>query len=308
MEINHTESGGFSIHLGRNEVNDKPLQMARCLKEDEPSPIAQNKIVMESGSRLQIIDTEDSANLKSDKILSNTEIVIEENARLEIYKIQNLDDKTLSDGTFSIKQNADSFFKMVVISFNGGDIRNNINVDINGKGADTNVFGLYLMDRKQRIENKLKVNHFVPECTSNTKFNGILDNESKGSFSGHIYVAPDAQKTNAYQNNSNIILTNEAKIDTRPFLEIYADDVKCSHGTSTGQLDKDAMFYMRQRGISFENARMLLMYAFAAEISNHIDVEQLREHIDDMIKRRLKGELSSCDKCVLQCYKPKEYV
>jgi Fe-S cluster assembly protein SufD len=118
-------------------------------------------------------------------------------------------------------------------------------------------------------------------------------------------VAPGAQKTDAQQNNSNIILTPRARIDTKPFLEIYADDVKCSHGTSTGQLDQDALFYMRQRGISQANARMLLMYAFAAEIGNQIKLEDIHETIDDMIKRRLRGELSSCDNCVLHCKNPR---
>ena len=114
-------------------------------------------------------------------------------------------------------------------------------------------------------------------------------------------------KRHFVKNNSNIILTDKAKINTLPFLEIYADDVKCSHGSSIGQLDQEAMFYMQQRGISKENARMLLMYAFAAEISNNIGIEALRERIDDMIKRRLKGELSSCENCVFQCNTPKEY-
>lgn len=133
-----------------------------------------------------------------------------------------------------------------------------------------------------------------------------MDNEATAVFNGHVLVAPNAQKTNAYQNNSNIILTDKAKVNTMPFLEIYADDVKCSHGTSTGQLDQEAMFYMRQRGISKEDARMLLMYAFAAEISNHVNISALRERIDDMIQRRLRGELSSCDTCAFQCGQ-KEY-
>ena len=157
------------------------------------------------------------------------------------------------------------------------------------------------MDKTQHVDNQLKINHNVPNCTSNEKFKGILDDEASAVFNGHVYVAHNAQKTNAYQNNSNILLTDKAKINTMPFLEIYADDVKCSHGTSTGQLDQEAMFYMRQRGISKEDARMLLMYAFAAEISNNISILALKERIDDMIQRRLRGELSSCDTCAFQC-------
>jgi Fe-S cluster assembly protein SufD len=236
-----------------------------------------------------------------------SEIVLNENSSLELYVLQNVDNEASIRREFKIRQLADSRLKIVVITFNGGDIRNTYHIDLDGEGAETQVYGLYLIDKTQHVENHLKVNHNVPHCTSNEKFKGVLDDEASGVFNGHVYVAPNAQKTDAHQNNSNIILTPKAKINSQPFLEIYADDVKCSHGTSTGQLDQEAMFYMRQRGISKANARILLMYAFAAEVSNHIGNEMLHEHIDDMIKRRLRGELSSCETCVLRCSHPKDY-
>ncbi len=136
-----------------------------------------------------------------------------------------------------------------------------------------------------------------------------MDNEeASGVFNGHILVRQDAQNTNAFQSNKNILLTDTASIDTKPFLEIYADDVKCSHGATVGQLDNDAMFYLRSRGITEENARMLLMYAFAAEVINHISIEALRNRIDDMVKKRLRGELSICDNCVLHCSNPEKEI
>ena len=263
----------------------------------------ENTIVVESGQYRQIVLSDDTEHLQANE--EHCDIVVKENASLEMYRIQNLDDTTDLKTHIHIHQERDSRVHFVVISFNAGDLRNNITVDVDGEGCETQVYGLYLVDKKQHVENYLKINHNVPHCSSDTRFKGIIDDEASAVFNGHVYVAPGAQKTDAQQNNANIILTSTAKIDTKPFLEIYADDVKCSHGTSTGQLDQEAMFYMRQRGISQANARMLLMYAFAAEISNHIKIDSLRDTLEDMIKRRLRGELSSCDRCVLHCKNPK---
>lgn len=265
----------------------------------------ENNIVVERNQYRQIVVMDDTEHFQSHE--EHCDIVVGENAKLEMYRIQNLDDDADLVTNIHIHQQRNSRVHFVVISFNAGVLKNNIRVDIDGEGCETEVYGLYLVDKKQHVENYLKINHNFPHCTSDTRFKGIIDDEARASFNGHVYVAPGAQKTDAQQNNSNILLTPKAKINTQPFLEIYADDVKCSHGTSTGQLDREAMFYMRQRGISKENARMLLMYAFAAEVSNHIQIENLHEIIDDMIKRRLRGELSHCETCVLRCSKPKDY-
>ena len=299
---------GFFIYAPKNVVGEKPIQIIKIIdEENNPFIQTRNLIIVEANAQLQIIDCDDSIKEQSSFVNSYTEIFIGENAQLENYKLQNLNDNSSLLNTNTAKQLANSRLQAHTISFNGGKIRNNIHVDIDGEGAECNIYGLYLVDKKQHVDNQLKVNHNVANCNSNEKFKGILDNNATAVFNGHVYVAPNAQKTIAYQNNSNIILTDKAKINTLPFLEIYADDVKCSHGSSIGQLDQEAMFYMQQRGISKENARMLLMYAFAAEISNNIGIEALRERIDDMIKRRLKGELSSCENCVFQCNTPKEY-
>ena len=299
---------GFFIYAPKNAVAEKPIQIIKVI-DDDNNPFIQtrNLIILETNSQLQIIDCDDSIKEQSSFVNSYTEIILGENAKLDNYKLQNLNDNSSLLNTNTAKQMANSCLQTHTISFNGGKIRNNIFVDIDGEGAECNLYGLYLVDKKQHVDNQIKVNHNVPNCNSNEKFKGILDNEATAVFNGHVHVAPNAQKTNAYQNNSNIVLTDKAKINTMPFLEIYADDVKCSHGSSIGQLDQEAMFYMQQRGISKENARMLLMYAFAADISNNIGIEALRERIDDMIKRRLKGELSCCENCVFQCSTPKEY-
>ena len=264
-----------------------------------------NQLIIAANQSRELIEYDDDAHLSADPKVSA--IVLHEHASLEWDVLQNESNGDPLQREFKVRQMADSRLKIVVITFNGGDIRNTYHVDLDGEGAETQVHGLYLIDKTQHVENRLKVNHNVPHCTSSEKFKGILDDEATAIFNGHVYVAKNAQKTDAQQNNSNILLTSKAKINSQPFLEIYADDVKCSHGTSTGQLDQEAMFYMRQRGISKANARILLMYAFAAEVSNHIGNEMLHEHIDDMIKRRLRGELSSCENCVLRCSHPKDY-
>ncbi|MCQ2308110.1 MAG: Fe-S cluster assembly protein SufD [Bacteroidales bacterium] len=298
---------GFFIFVPRNVVGKKPIQIIKLIDNKEiPFIQTRNIIILEENSQLTIVDCDDTKCHQASMINSYTEMILGENAHLESYKMQNLNDNTILLNTNTAKQLSNSTLQSCIISFNGGRIRNNIHVDLDGEGSDLQIYGLYLMDKQQHVDNQLKINHNVPNCTSNEKFKGILDNEATAVFNGHVLVAPNAQKTNAYQNNSNIILTDKAKVNTMPFLEIYADDVKCSHGTSTGQLDQEAMFYMRQRGIKKEDARMLLMYAFAAEISNHVNISALRERIDDMIQRRLKGELSSCDTCAFQCGQ-KEY-
>ncbi|MGN0033552.1 MAG: Fe-S cluster assembly protein SufD [Candidatus Limimorpha sp.] len=293
---------GFFIFVPKNTVAEKPIQIIKLIDSHEnPFIQTRNIIILEDNAYLQIVDCDDTKCHQPSMINSYSETIIGRNAHLVTYKLQNLNDSTTLLNTNASIQLEDSSLQSFVISFNGGKIRNDITVNLNGEGADSQIYGLYLMDKSQHVDNQLKINHNVPNCSSNEKFKGILDDEATAVFNGHVLVAHNAQKTNAYQNNSNILLTDKAKINTMPFLEIYADDVKCSHGTSTGQLDQDAMFYMRQRGISKDDARMLLMYAFAAEISNNISILPLRERIDDMIQRRLKGELSSCDTCAFQC-------
>jgi Fe-S cluster assembly protein SufD len=183
-------------------------------------------------------------------------------------------------------------------------VRNDTHVALDGRGANADVIGLYLMDRKQFVDNHVFISHNVPNCTSNQLFKGIVDEEAKSVYNGHTLVQKDAQQTLAFQNNNNIQLTNTSKVDSHPFLEIYADDVKCSHGSTVGQLDTDAMFYLMQRGICERNAKMLLMVAFVGEIVDKIKLTKLRDSIDELVRKRLKGELSSCEQCSIQCSNP----
>lgn len=170
-----------------------------------------------------------------------------------------------------------------------------------GEGAECNSYGLFLADKWQHVDNFVNVDHASPNCNSNQLFKGVLDDVSTGAFNGRIYVAPDAQGTIAYQKNNNILLTDEARMDTKPQLEIYADDVKCSHGATVGQLDNNALFYMQSRGIDKRQALLMLMFGFAHEVIQNIKVEALQERLDGLVMQRLKGELSQCASCMVKC-------
>jgi len=295
---------GIFIFVPDNVMVAKPVQLIKLVNKRGLMLNTRNLIVLGKNSSFTFLHCDDSINHDDSFINTLTEVSIGENASLELYKLQNINDETalLNNTFFNLERN--SRLKVNVLTFNGGLIRNELHVNLNGEGADANLGGLYLMDKKQHIDNQVYVNHNEPHCNSNELFKGILDNEAKGVFNGYIYVARDAQKTNAFQRNNNILMKSTAKINTMPFLEIYADDVQCSHGATVGQLDNEALFYLMQRGIPFDDARMLLMFAFAAEVTDDISIDTLKTNIDDMVKKRLRGELSICDRCVLHCTIP----
>jgi Fe-S cluster assembly protein SufD len=171
-----------------------------------------------------------------------------------------------------------------------------------GEGAHCDAMGLSLIDKQQHVDNFTVIEHQKPHCISNQHYKGVLDDAATGAFSGKIHVFPDAQKTEAFQTNNNILLTHNAKMHTKPQLEIYADDVKCSHGATVGQIDENALFYLRTRGIPEEEARLMLMYAFTDDVISGIKEEALRARIIDLVSKRLRGELSRCDNCAIQCH------
>ncbi len=293
---------GLFVYLPDNTVLDKPLQMISIINHPE-NLLLQNRnlVILGKNSRLTLVMCDDSTNQQASFNNSVTEIFLGQNASLDHYKLQNLNNaSTLLNATY-FHQEEGSVLNTFALTLNGGLIRNYTHSKLNGKGAGANVYGLYLMDRKQHVDNRVFIEHAVPDCTSNELFKGILDEEATGVFNGHILVARDAQRTSAYQQNRNILLTDKARMNTRPFLEIYADDVKCSHGATVGQLDNEALFYLRSRGVCMASARLLLMYAFAAEVINKMSLEPLKARIDEMVKQRLRGELHVCEHCVLHC-------
>ena len=208
------------------------------------------------------------------------------NASAELIKIQSIGEKnSLISQEFATVQK-DSKLSIHTISTEGNLIRNNINVSLAGEGSECYLNGLFLGSGNQHIDNHTLVNHDVPNCYSNELYKGILTDKAKGVFNGKVIVKQDAQKTNAFQYNGNLLLSDEAQIYSKPELEIYADDVKCSHGSTTGQLNKEALFYLESRGISKEGAKHLLVYAFAQDVLEKISLPELREKIDAYLAKR----------------------
>ncbi len=264
------------------------------------------KINLGKNSSLTVLHWNDSHGDEKYASESSEQITLESGAHLNYYRMQNFNDRSSvkEKAVFRLLEN--STLKMVSIDLSGGEIEREQTILMDGKHAETNVFGLYLADKQQRISNTIRIEHLKADCISNEMFKGILDDQGQAIFNGHVKVHKDASKTVAMQNNRNILLSDKAKIDSQPFLEIYTDDVKCSHGSSTGQLDENALFYMRSRGISEHSARTLLTYAFAEEILRNIDLPKLKNYTEDIIKKRLRGEQTSCRNCVLRCSQPEK--
>lgn len=296
---------GLFIYVPENVKADKAVQLIKMVNRDTDIMInTRNLIILEDNSELSFLHCDDSINQHAGFLVTNTEIFLGKNAKLDLYKLQNLNNQTALVNATSILQKEHSELNVNVLTFNGGNIRNEFTIDLSEENAVADISGIYLMDDDQHVDNQVKILHSAPNCLSRELFKGVLDNEASGVFNGYIYVARDAQKTEAFQRNANILMTSKASIDTMPFLEIYADDVKCSHGATVGQLDNEALFYMMQRGIPESDAKLLLMYAFVTEVTGKINIEPLRESIDDMVKKRLRGDLSICDKCILHCSTP----
>jgi Fe-S cluster assembly protein SufD len=293
---------GYFLYVPKNVIFENPIQIINLLKSEFNTFSTQrNLIIIEAGASAQLILCDHTLN--SNRYLSNsvTEIFVEENANLDYYTVQNQHNNSSSINSVFIQQEQNSNVTTHTVSLHGGVIRNNLNIKINGENAEANMFGIAFLDKNQHIDNATQVIHAKPHCQSNQIYKYVLDNKSTGAFSGRIHVARDAQKTNAFQRNNNLLLTDTATMQTKPQLIIDADDVKCSHGATVGQIDEEALFYLRARGIDEDKARMMMMNAFAHEVVQQIKVDALRERIDELIEKRLNGEIALCHECDYNC-------
>lgn len=296
---------GIFVYVHDNTVVDIPVQIMSLTDSDTPLFLQnRNLVYVGKNSRISIINCDDSCNEKSGFANNVTEIFVDSNASVQHYKMQNLNDSTgLLNHTY-VSMRKGAAFSSVFVTLNGGYIRNHCEVVMLGEYCDVQVNGLYLNDKSQRVENYVFVDHAVPNCKSNELFKGILDDVSKAVFNGHVLVREKAVKTEAVQTSRNVLLNDKALVNARPFLEIYNDDVKCSHGSTVGQIDESALFYICSRGISERTARTLLLYAFCDEVIQRIELVALRDRLIDMVKKRLHGELTVCAECALNCSTP----
>ena len=295
-------SDGVFIYVPENVVLNKPVQVVNLVQSDvDMFNQHRNLIIVEKNAEITLIICDHT--LSPVKFLTNavTEVYVGENSHFDIIRVQNEHNNACKITNTFIHQEKNSTAISNNITLHGGLIRNSTYHYLKGEGSQSYSYGLFLADKWQHIDNFVNVEHAAPNCTSNQLFKGVLDDMSTGAFNGRIFVAKDAQGTVAYQKNNNILLTDDAKMDTKPQLEIYADDVKCSHGATVGQLDENAMFYLQSRGINKREARLMLMFGFAHEVIQNIRIEPLRERMDNLVMQRLKGELSRCASCMVKC-------
>ncbi|MCT4622701.1 MAG: Fe-S cluster assembly protein SufD, partial [Schleiferiaceae bacterium] len=283
-----SKDGAF-IRIPKNKVVDKPIEVVYFTTDEGKNLMIQprNLVVAEAGADVKIIERHQS--LSNDMVFTNavTEIYAGNNARVSYYKVQN-DAKTatLVDNT-SVKQERDSNVNVGTFSFGGKLTRNNLNFFMVGENIESHMDGITIIEEGQHVDHHTLADHQFPNCYSRELYKGIYDDNAKGVFNGKVMVHRDAQKTNAFQSNNNILLTDKASVDTKPQLEIYADDVKCSHGCTVGQLDEDALFYLRSRGVPEREAKAMLMYAFSNDALEHVNIPELKKKLNMLIAKKL---------------------
>ncbi len=284
-------SGGVFIRVEKNAVIEKPIHIIHIASASENTILnSRNLIVVEENAQVKIVESYETLDLSA-KSFNNvlTEIVVEPNAIVDHFKIQNECELGNLMSTTQAVQKGKSVFSTHTFTLSGSLVRNNLNIVLDGEHIESHLNGLYLTNGNQVVDNHTLVDHREPNCNSNELYKGIIEDKSSATFNGKIYVRKDAQKTNAFQSNKNILLSDDGTINTKPQLEIYADDVKCSHGTSTGKLDADKIFYLRARGLSEASAKKLLMHAFASEVLDGIKgMEELHNYLEERISKRFE--------------------
>ena len=282
------QDGAF-MHVEKNVQAEEPYYILNFVDDSNILSNPRNFVFVEQGANAKVVlKTINTANAGSFTNMVS-ELFIEKNAHFEINKIQNEADDSFQIATEQVVQADDSTFKINTFTLNGAIVRNNLNIDSLGKNTMTYLNGLYPLKGKQHVDNHTYLLHREPNGESHELYKGILGDSSTGVFNGKVFVHREAQKTNAFQSNANIVMTDSATINSKPELEIYADDVKCSHGSTTGQLDEEALFYLRARGLSKDSARAVLVNAFASDVIEQIGVESVKEEIEQYIDDNYQG-------------------
>lgn len=280
-------TNGLFIEIAANALLDKPLHIVHVFTAGNVNVFVQPRhlVVVHKSASLDLIESIVSEE-SSSKIFVNslTEVFIEENANCDHYVLQTAKTGTRLVTATEVSQLRNSTYSNYTFSLPSADIiRNNMHLSLDDKETESHLFGLYLGAGNQLIDNHSLVNHKMPHCNSNEIYKGVLTENSTGVFNGKIFVQPDAQKTNAFQQNNNLLLSDKSSVNSKPQLEIFADDVKCSHGSTVGQLSKEAMFYLQSRGIGEQKAKALLVNAFLFDVTEKIQIPELEEHVNHLI-------------------------
>jgi Fe-S cluster assembly protein SufD len=299
---------GMLVFVPKNVKVDRAIQVINILKATPqnaqrvvPDLMVNRRVlvVVEAGAEIKMLFCDHAADDRNFLTTQVIEAFVGENASLDLYCLEETHYKNVRVSNVYIDQQRDSRVTHNVITLHNGVTRNKLDLTFSGEGAECQCYGCVIADKKQHVDNNTLIAHKVPHCTSNELYKYVLDNQAVGAFAGRVLVEHGAQQTASQMTNQNLTATKEARMYTQPMLEIYADDVKCAHGSTVGQLNDAALFYMRQRGISLEEARLLLQNAFVNEVIDHMQLEPLRDRLHYLVEKRFRGELNKCTGCKL---------
>ncbi len=291
---------GFMLYVPKGVVMDKPIQLVNILRGDVDFMVNRRiLVVLEDGAQAHLLICDhamDNVNFLSTQVI---EVFAGQGSMFDLYELEETHNNTIRFSNLYVQQEADSNVLLNGMTLHNGTTRNTTEVTLNGRGAEINLCGMAIADKNEHVDNHTTIDHRASDCTSHELFKYVLDDQATGAFAGKVLVREGAQHTNSQQTNRNLCATREARMYTQPQLEIYADDVKCSHGATVGQLDENALFYMQQRGISLKEARLLLMFAFVNEVIDHIRMDALKDRLHLLVEKRFRGELSKCRGCAI---------
>jgi Fe-S cluster assembly protein SufD len=289
---------GLFIHVPKNVRVERAIQVVNILRSDVDLMVNRRVlIVMDEGAEAKLLFCDDSAD---DRNFLGTQVIeayVGENASLDLYCLEETHDKNTRVSNVYISQEANSRVNHNVLTLQNGITRNKLDLVFKGEGAECWCNGCVIADKSQHVDNNTLIDHQVPHCNSHELYKYVLDDKATGAFAGRVLVRHGAQKTESDERNQNLVMTKQARMYTQPMLEIYADDVKCSHGSTVGQLNDAALFYMQQRGIDEHEAKLLLEFAFIDEVVDQIKLEPLRDRLHQLVEKRFRGELGRCSNC-----------
>ena len=291
---------GLYVYVPRNVKVDRAIQVINILRSDVDLMVNRRVlIILEEGAEIKMLFCDHAADDRHFLATQVIEAYVGENASLDLYCMEETHHKNVRVSNVYIDQQANSRVNHNVITLHNGITRNKLDLTFSGEGAECQCYGCVIADKQQHVDNNTQITHKTHHCTSNQLYKYVLDDKAVGAFAGKVLVEHGAQKTVSQMTNQNLTATKEARMYTQPMLEIYADDVKCAHGSTVGQLNDAALFYMRQRGISLEEAKLLLQNAFINEVIDHMQLEPLRDRLHYLVEKRFRGELNKCSGCRL---------
>jgi Fe-S cluster assembly protein SufD len=291
---------GMLVYVPKNVKVDRAIQVINILRSDVDLMVNRRVlIILEEGAEIKMLFCDHAADDRNFLATQVIEAFVGENAQLDLYCLEETHNKNVRVSNVYIDQQRDSRVTHNVITLHNGVTRNKLDLTFSGEGAECHCYGCVIADKQQHVDNNTLIVHKVPHCTSDELYKYVLDENAVGAFAGRVLVEHGAQKTSSQMTNQNLCATKEARMYTQPMLEIYADDVKCAHGSTVGQLNDAALFYMRQRGISLSEAKLLLQNAFINEVVDKMELAPLRDRLHHLVEKRFRGELNKCEGCKL---------